>query len=59
MVNLYMVSHSTNLPLIPIIKNKNKILIKNHLTHISDFSKDFNKDVFLDGRLHNNIPQNP
>jgi hypothetical protein len=59
MVILYMASHPTNLPLIPITQRPNPNPHQKPPYTQSDFNKDFNKDVLLDGHLHNNIPKNP
>ena len=48
-----MPSHPTDLPLIPIIKTKN------HPTHKVILLWDFNRDILLFGRQHDDIPQTP
>ena len=58
-MNLYMPSHPTNLPLIPIIKDQITILIKDYPTHKVKLARDFDKGILLVNRIHKGIPQIP
>lgn len=55
-MDLYMPSHSTNLPL---IKDQINILNKNHLAHKILLVDDFNRDILLVGRVHDDNSQTP
>jgi hypothetical protein len=55
-MDLYMPSHSTNLPL---IKGQIEILNKNHLAHKVLLVDDINRDILLVGHVHDGNSQTP
>ena len=58
-MNLYMPSYLQDLNLIPDIILQISILIKRHPAHKTILTGDFNRDIFLQGHIHKDIPQTP
>lgn len=58
-INLYMPSHINDIPLISKIKNQIQTLTKNHHPHNIILAGDFNRDILLQGHIHEGTLQTP